>query len=139
MLNKKDKAERQRYDSICNFIFMHGSNDHQPECKRRHMLVTYDLLDEETNQIENGQLRFNVLKIISPIEFIVQPTEKLKDKWHIVNNSDTFAELNAKMQKHYKVQANQIALHPLELGQKCVVLIHEIFYRAEIVRIIEKR
>lgn len=139
MLNKKDKAQKQRFESICNFVFMHATNEHQPECKRRHLLLPFDVLSEESNPISNGQLRCNVLKILSPTEYVVQPTAKLTDKWHIINDSDKFDELNAQMQAHYKEKTNRIVLNSLEMGEKCAIELHEIFYRGEIIGIIEKR
>ncbi|XP_055304540.1 putative ATP-dependent RNA helicase TDRD12 isoform X2 [Sitodiplosis mosellana] len=141
MMNKRDKAKKQRFQSICNFVFMHGVTEHQAMCSHRHLLLPSDILDD-SEPMASGHLRFNVLKIISPTEYIVRPTELKAGEhgtWRTINNSDEFDDVNAKMQAYYKDTINQKVLHTLELGQKCVVQCHEIFYRAEIIEIYEKR
>lgn len=141
MINKRDKAAKQRFQPICNFLFMHGVTEHQEMCSQRHLLLPSDILDD-SEPITSGHLRFNVLKIISPTEYIVRPTEHRAgehETWQTVHNSDEFDEVNERMQAFYKDAANQKVLHTLELGQKCVVQCHEIFYRAEIIAIHEKR
>lgn len=141
MLNIRERAEKRRFESICNFIFMHGASEHQANCRHRHLLLPTDVLDD-TELLLNGQLRFNVLQIISPTEYVIRPTAHRtgeKEKWQTINNSNEFDDLNTQMQAYYKDSDNQKALHTLELGQKCVVQLHEIFYRAEIIQIYEKR
>ncbi|XP_031636550.1 putative ATP-dependent RNA helicase TDRD12 [Contarinia nasturtii] len=145
-LNRMEKAEKQRYHSICNSLFMHGNIEHQATCQYRHLILPSDILIGDKNDIKNG-LRFNVLKVISPTEYIVQPISHADaidnigryGEWQTFNKSNEFDQFNSELQLHYKNMTNQKMLHTFELGKSCVISIREIFYRAEIMQIIEKR
>lgn len=138
----KEKAERLRFESICNMLFMHGTNEHQANCEYRHLLLPSDLMEDSSLQPTSGYLRFNLLKCISPTEYIVQPTYHSTgygDKYQIFNGSDQFESLDEEFQSYYKNEHNQQVLGALELGQKCVILVRGKYFRAQIIRIFEKR
>lgn len=106
MKNQTEKAQEQRFHSICSFVFMHGVSEHQGLCSHRHLLLPSDILDE-SEQITSGHLRFNMLKIISPTEYIVRPTShptsQHGEKWSTINKSDEFdrAEIIDIYEKRY--------------------------------------
>lgn len=118
---------------------MHGTKDHFTDCPHRHVLLQSDILTE--NQITHGTLRFYVLKIISPTEYIVRPTELKSEggQWNVVNGSDEFIYVDTQMQAFYKNENNVKCLAALKLGEKCVIEHHEKFYRGEIIRINPRR
>lgn len=125
-------------------LFVHGIYEHQAheQCDYRHLLLPTDHLADDTKQISSGQLRFNVLKVISPTEYIIQPTVHAagqNEKWQMINSTDEFDNFYKKLQAHYKDEGNQSKLNCLELGEKCVVIALQKFHRAEIIRIIEKK
>lgn len=144
--NRKEKAEKEKYHSICNMLFMHGTNNHEAKCEYRHLILPHDVLNDGENEIKSG-LRFNVLDVVSPTEYIVRPiihadivdSKGHFGKWDTVNKSNEYDQLNLELQIHYKNAANQKILHTLELGQKCVCARRGVYYRAEIMQIIEKR
>lgn len=139
--NVNDRARDRCHEPICSFVFMHGSSDHYTDCMDRHMILDTDILTENTKQIPNGVLRFHVLQIITPTEYIVRPTQFKSDgeKWNDVNGSDAFMRSDLKMQSFYKNAANVKCLTGLKLGEKCVVERHEKFYRGDIIRVSSKR
>lgn len=123
-------------------LFMHGTTEHRAQCKYRHLLLPSDIMEEGSMQPTSGYLRFIIIKCISPTEYIVQPTYHATghgEEYRRTNRSDEFESFNKQMQIHYKVESNRKALSSLELGQKCVILVREKYYRAEITCIIEKR
>lgn len=118
---------------------MHGSSDHFSDCPNRHMILKEDILTGNQNQITTGNLRFHVLKMISPTEYIIRPTMlKSEDQWNYINNSNEFIYLDTKMQAFYKNDQNVKCLPELKLGEKCVIECHGKFYRGEIIRIYKK-
>lgn len=140
---RNEKAQTLRYESICNFVFMHATIEHGSECKYRHLMLKSDILTDDENQITSGTLRFHVLKIVSPTEYVVRPimlsSAENQQDWHIINGSDEFKVFDLQMQAHYKNDDSRKLLESLELGQMCVALWEERFYRAQIIRIIEKK
>lgn len=120
---------------------MHGSDDHSSDCTNRHMILREDILTGNQSQITNGTLRFHVLKINSPTEYIVRPTvlKSEGEKWNFVNSSNEFIYLDTQMQAFYKSEQNVKCLTALKLGEKCVIQCHGKFYRGEILRIYPKR
>lgn len=142
-LNRADRAVKQRFKQICNFVFMHGINEHSLDCKYRHLMLQSDVLNVDENQITSGTLRFLVLKVVSPTEYIVRPmtlssTGKSQD-FSAVNGSSDFKILDLQMQGHYRKLQDTHYLELFELGQVCVVIWREKYYRAQIVRELEKR
>lgn len=143
-LNNKEKAMKLRFVSICNALFMHGTTDHLniEKCNYRHLMLPSDVLPEDKNPISSGHLRFNVLKIISPTEYIVQLTAhkaEENEKWQIISGSNEFIDFNKGIQAYYQDEVNQIKLDMIELGKMCIVISLQKFYRAEIIEIIEKK
>lgn len=137
--NINARAHDRCYEPICSFVFMHGSSDHFGDCPNRHMILQGDILTGTQNQITNGNIRFHVLKIISPTEYIIRPTTlKSEEKWNHINGSNEFIYLDTKMQAFYKNTENMLCLPELKLGAKCVVERHGKFYRGEILRIYKK-
>lgn len=141
IINMEERAKEIRFEPICNVVFMHGSNDHQGECSKRHKIVSTDILDDEINQIKPGILRFHVLDINSPTEYIVRPSswQTEEKKWIPINGFDEFIYLDLKMQAFYRDNANSKSLITLKLGEKCMIEKHDKFYRAEIIKIYPKR
>lgn len=121
---------------------MHGTNEHQKNCPKRHLLLQSDVLEDDKNQFNGGTIRYSVLQMITPTEYIVRPIlhqEKGKqDNWKAFN-SDEFVCLDAEMQVHYKRSSNLKLLDLPKPGDKCVILECDKFYRAEIIECIEKR
>lgn len=122
---------------------MHGVTDHHTECNYRHLMLKSDILNDEQNQMPSGTLRFHVSKMVSPTEYLVRPI-KIKpagdqQDWSVINGSNEFNAMDLQMQIHYKQSGNQKLLGSLELGQICVALHEEKYYRAQNIRIIEKK
>lgn len=120
---------------------MHASSDHFSDCKNRHMILQEDILTgANQNQIIKGNIRFHVLKIVSPTEYIIRPTMRKSEdeKWIDVNSSNKFIYLDANMQTFYKNKENEKLLPALKLGEKCAIQdMHGKFYRGEILRVYE--
>lgn len=136
-----ERAYNLRFAPICNYVLMHGSSDHQADCQKRHKLLKSDILKEGSSQIECGIVRFHILNIISPSEYIVRPTELQTDEntWTRIEGSDKFVILDAEIQAFYKNANNTKSLIALNLGEKCVIERHDKFYRGEIIEIFSKR
>lgn len=141
MQNTEERARDLRFEPICNFVFMHGTSEHRNGCRMRHKLVSTDILDEKTNQIQPGTLRFHIINIISPTEYIVRPVSFQTDdnKWHPMAGSDEFVCLDTKIQQFYRNSNNPKRLIVLALGEKCVVEKLDKFYRGEIIKMYPKR
>lgn len=124
-------------------MFMHGVTDHHTECNYRHLMLKSDILDDEQNQMPSGTLRFHVLKIVSPTEYLVRPMKINlagdQQNWTEINGSNGFNTMDLHIQIHYKQSKNQELLGSHELGQVCVAMHEEKYYRAEIIRIFEKK
>lgn len=135
-----ERAKERKHEPICRFIFMHGSSDHS-DCMDRHMILDTDILRGNSNEITRGNIRFHLIKIITPTTYIVRPTMLKSDDetWNIVNGSNEFMYLDMKMQVFYKNASNLKSLTSLKTGEKCVIERHEKFYRGEILRISTKR
>lgn len=122
---------------------MHGVTDHHTECNYRHLMLKSDILDDEQNQMPSGILRFHVLKIVSPTEYLVRPMKINlagdQQNWTEINGSNGFNTMDLHIQIHYKQSKNQELLGSHELGQICVAMHEEKYYRAEIIRIFEKK
>lgn len=121
-------------------MFMHGSSDHSSDCPYRHMILHEDILTVNQSQITKGNIRFHVLKINSPTEYIIRPTmmKSEEEKWVVVNSSDEFIYLDTKLQAFYKNEQNVKCLPALKLGEKCAIEEHGKFYRGEILRVYKK-
>lgn len=105
------------------------------------MILQEDLLTGNQSQITKGNIRFHVLKIISPTEYIIRPTmlKSEEQKWIVVNGSDKFIYLDTEMQAFYKDKQNVKCLSTLELGEKCAIQgAHGKFFRGEILRVHKK-
>lgn len=123
-------------------LFIHGTSEHQANCDCRHLLLPSDLMDESSQQPTSGHLRFNLIKCISPTEYIVRPifhSAGYGEEYRSTNGSDQFESLDEELQTYYKLESNQKVLGALELGQKCVISVQGKYFRAQIVRIFEKR
>lgn len=120
---------------------MHGSDDHSGDCANRHIILRQDILSGSHSQITNGTLRFHVLKIISPTEYIVRPTmlKSESEEWNFVNSSEEFIYHDTKMQAFYKSEENVKCLNALKVGEKCLIERHGKFCRGEILCIYPKR
>lgn len=141
-LKKKEKAERLRFEPICNMLFMHGTSEHQADCDCRHLLLPSDLLEESSIQPTSGYLRFDLIKCVSPTQYIVRPIYHSKgygETYENTNESDQFDSIDDQLQAYYREEKNQKVLGTLELGQKCVISMRGKYFRAQIVRIFEKR
>lgn len=104
------------------------------------MILQEDILTGTQSQITKGNIRFHVLKIISPTEYIIRPTmmKSEEEKWIVVNSSDEFIYLDTEMQTFYKNEENVKCLPALKLGEMCAIQEHGKFYRGEILRVYKK-
>lgn len=139
--NINERARDHCFEPICSFVFMHGSSNHFSDCPNRHIILRDDISTGNANQITNGTLRFHVLKITSPTEYIVRPMliKSEGDEWSVINSSNKFVYLDTQIQVFYKNANNLKCLIALKLGEKCAVQCHEKFYRGEIIRVNPKR
>lgn len=121
---------------------MHGTSEHSNSCQKRHLLLQSDVLEDDKNQFIAGTIRFSVLKMVTPTEYIVRPVmyqEKgMQQNWKFFN-SDEFVCLDTEMQVYYKQCSNIRVLNSPTPGDKCAIVEYEKFYRAEIIRCIEKQ
>lgn len=140
-MNMMERANNIRFSPICNHVLLHGTSDHQADCRKRHKLLKSDILEDESNKIDCGTVRFHVLNIISPSEYIVRPTELQTDEntWKQIEGSNKFVILDAKIQAFYKNANNTKSLIALNLGEKCCIERDNKFYRGEIIEIFSKR
>lgn len=123
---------------------MYGSIEHGTDCSHRHMILSSDIVPESERIIQNGHIRFHVLKIISPTEYVVRPMMQLTEnnKWIDINRSNEFICCDLKLQGLYKNLKSAEKLPGIcdpTLGDKCVVQVDEKFYRAEIIEIDPKK
>lgn len=135
-----ERANKLRFAPICNYVFMHGTSDHQTNCRKRHMLLNSDMTDDASTQIKSGTLSFHVLDIISPSEYIIRPDSVNADgmNWESIKGVNEFNTLNDEMQTFYQNDGNITSL-VVELGEKCAVKKDDHFYRGEIIEIFDKR
>lgn len=135
-MNKQRKSKSQ-YEVICNYIFMHGNANHK-NCRLRHVLLPSDILNNE-NAFVNKELRFHLIKVISPTEYIVRPLKiRTGNVWDEVNGSNEFLGFNMRFSFFYSLNANLKCVETIELGQLCVVVVNDAPHRGQIIQIHEE-
>lgn len=130
----QERNEINRFKPICDFLFMHGHGEHEINCDYRHNIVPFDLV----NQQFNGVMRLNILKVISPTEYIVWPIKSKSNGWHRINDSDNYLIFNVEFQKHHEDVKKQVVHHPVGLGDLAVYYRDGKPFRCEVIKIHEK-
>lgn len=135
--NKICQINRQ-YELLCKHVFMYGETSHR-ECQRRHTLLPIDILSDESGFV-NRELRFHLLKIISPTEYIVRPMKiRIDNKWKDINCSNDYITFNLQFLLHYSYEENFKVHDSIELGSLCVIRVRNVPQRGEIIEIHKKK
>lgn len=130
---------KQKMESICNCIFVHGVAHYQPKCRNRHMILPFDISKDPVAHY-TAMIRFNLLKVLSPTEYIVQPLQMKSDKWRSINSINSFQfHMNPSFIAHYNNFSNRTVQQPIELGFLCVTMKEDVPYRCEIIRCHKKQ
>lgn len=115
---QNEKAKNHQYEEICNYVFVHGQTHYQMDCRNRHLILPHDILDEPIVQC-NQLLRFQLLKMRSPTEYIIRPlTAKYTTGWKTINSSDTYAkDFYLRFVNHYKKKTNKMLKNAIMAGE----------------------
>lgn len=137
-MNKHRQSEH-KFEPVCNHVFLHGSTEHNA-CMNRHTLLPTDIATGE-NLYVNQELRFHLLKVISPSEYIVRPLKVrcTSNGWKDIKQSDDYLVFKMGFHVHYVNPINQVRPDTIKLGQLCVVFVDAVPHRAEIIRIFQKK
>lgn len=135
MENKKQKAQWQQYETICNYVFVHGQPHYQKDCRNRHSLLPYDVLDEPFAH-HTQYLRFQLLNLISPTEYVIRPLEvKCASGWQTINSSDKYGcEFSPRFLQYYNKAQNQYLQTAIKVGDLAVTFDSDIPYRCEVIK-----
>lgn len=134
-----------QFEPVCNHVFLHASTEvHEHKaCMKRHALLPTDIATDENDEplYVNQELRFHLLKIISPSEYIVRPLkQRTSNGWKDIMRSDESMVFKMRFHVHYVNSNNQIRPDTIKLGQLCVILVNEtVPHRAEIIHIFPKK
>lgn len=120
-------------------MFVHGQPHYQKDCRNRHSLLPYDVLDEPIVQ-HKQYLRFQLLNLISPTEYVIRPLEaKFASGWQTINSSDKYrCEFNPRFLQHYAKTENQYLQTVIEVGNLAVTMEDGIPYRCEVIKRLPK-
>lgn len=136
-MNKLRQTEHQ-FEPVCNHVFLHGSTEHNA-CKNRHTLLPTDIATGN-NLYVNQELRFHLLKVIGPSEYIVRPLKvRTSNGWKDIMRSDDYAVFKMRFHVHYSNPIHQIRPDIIKLGQICVVFVDTVPHRGEIIHIFQKK
>lgn len=132
----RERAENEKYETICNYAFVHGQTHYQRDCRNRHLILSHDILDEPIVQCDQ-LIRFQMLKVRSPTEYVVRPLKvKYPSGWQAINSSEKYAnDFYLRFVQHYKKRANRTLKLVINAGDLGVVLVQDgIPFRCEIIK-----
>lgn len=135
--NRQRKAESQCFESICDFVFMHGRSNHESRCRYRHLFIKDDLPPTEFRLTQKSVVRFELLQTISPTNFIIRlldVRDSTKTIWKTLNRSNEYAEFLNAFNSYYADEKNQLPPMNVNAGDLCVILHNDKPQRARVLK-----
>lgn len=142
--NMRKKAEAQQYEAVCNYAFVFGQKHYRMDCRNRHLLLECDILPEP--MVHHMQMmRFQLRRLHSPTEFMIQPLEaRFADGWRSINSSDKFKfDFELRLIEYYRIRCNRHMQDDFTIGDLSVTFIGDLGatalpYRCEIIKRLNK-
>lgn len=133
------KGKKFQFESICDFIFVHGRNNHESKCRSRHLFIPSDLLPQKHWMPQAGPVRLMIRQIHSPTHFTVRLLQQQSSTgWIPIPESNEFMTLQMEMAIFYQNIESHILAFDINVGLMCMVLIDSKPHRGLIIRRYEK-